>query len=149
MIDDKDQRGAKDQLLQDLDLVQVLDRDVENLSGNVSPAWKLKVPLPIHAQSQDCCLQLLLIRKILDSAHVSRLLRLLSHHGLLGGLYLHDENLHSLLASLLFHQRPHHLGWVKALDMVMLMAVIASRRGVAAICNCCGCCSESRCLHGG
>ena len=33
VIDGKDQRGAKDELLQNLDLVQVLDRDVENLSG--------------------------------------------------------------------------------------------------------------------
>ena len=33
VIDGKDQRGAKNQLLEDLDLVQVLDRDVENLSG--------------------------------------------------------------------------------------------------------------------
>lgn len=33
VIDGKDQRGAKDMLLRDLDLVQVLDRDVENLSG--------------------------------------------------------------------------------------------------------------------
>ena len=35
VIDGKDQRGAKQQLLEDLDLVQVLDRDVENLSGAV------------------------------------------------------------------------------------------------------------------
>ena len=55
VIDDKDQRGAKDQLLQDLDLVQVLDRDVENLSGNAPPAWELTFPLPTHAQSRDCC----------------------------------------------------------------------------------------------
>lgn len=33
VIDGKDQRGAKAELLEDLDLVQVLDRDVENLSG--------------------------------------------------------------------------------------------------------------------
>ena len=35
VIDGKDQRGAKSQLLQDLDLAQVLDRDVENLSGEL------------------------------------------------------------------------------------------------------------------
>lgn len=39
VIDGKDQRGAKDQLLKDLDLIQVLDRDVENLSGK-RPAYK-------------------------------------------------------------------------------------------------------------
>lgn len=33
VIDGKDQRGAKQELLENLDLVQVLDRDVENLSG--------------------------------------------------------------------------------------------------------------------
>ena len=33
VIDGKDGRGAKKQLLKDLDLEQVLDRDVENLSG--------------------------------------------------------------------------------------------------------------------
>ena len=41
VIDGKDQRGAKDQLLEDLDLVQVLDRDVENLSGKSSGLYHL------------------------------------------------------------------------------------------------------------
>ena len=39
VIDGKDQRGAKAQLLEDLDLVQVLDRDVENLSGLFLPLF--------------------------------------------------------------------------------------------------------------
>lgn len=33
VLDQKDERGAKQQLLEDLELIQVLDRDVEHLSG--------------------------------------------------------------------------------------------------------------------
>jgi translation initiation factor RLI1 len=33
VINQKDQRGVKEELLRDLDLNQVLDRDVEHLSG--------------------------------------------------------------------------------------------------------------------
>ena len=37
VLDQKDERGVKEMLLQELDLRQVLDRDVEHLSGT-SPA---------------------------------------------------------------------------------------------------------------
>ena len=44
VIDGKDGRGAKKQLLKDLDLEQVLDRDVENLSGGHQPPAALPAP---------------------------------------------------------------------------------------------------------
>lgn len=44
VIDGKDQRGAKEALLRDLDLVQVLDRDVENLSGPLSQLLHVHMP---------------------------------------------------------------------------------------------------------
>ena len=48
VIEGKDQRGVKEALLEDLDLNQVLDRDVEHLSGancsheDLLPAFKLR-----------------------------------------------------------------------------------------------------------
>ena len=44
VLDQKDERGAKAQLLEDLELNAVLDRDVEHLSGP-HPAHRLPKPM--------------------------------------------------------------------------------------------------------
>lgn len=47
LLEDKDQRGQVPQLQRDLDLEQVLDRDVENLSGEI-------LPTSVTSQSLAC-----------------------------------------------------------------------------------------------
>ena len=39
VLDQKDERGVKAMLLEELDLAQVLDRDVEHLSGAPPASW--------------------------------------------------------------------------------------------------------------
>ena len=54
VLDQKDERGAKQQLLEDLELIQVLDRDVEHLSGAASAHFLLTlVPLQYIAYRQQ------------------------------------------------------------------------------------------------
>jgi ATP-binding cassette subfamily E protein 1 len=50
IIDQKDQRGVKDYLLRNLDLEQVLDRDVEHLSGGELQRFAIAV---VAAQQAD------------------------------------------------------------------------------------------------
>lgn len=54
VLDQKDERGAKAQLLKDLELEQVLDRDVEHLSGEADLA-AAQLSLCIGAQHDDYC----------------------------------------------------------------------------------------------
>ena len=46
VLDQKDERGAKGQLLEDLELNAVLDRDIEHLSGELLTARPVLLGMP-------------------------------------------------------------------------------------------------------
>jgi translation initiation factor RLI1 len=54
VLDSKDERGQNAQLLKDLDLEQVLDRNVENLSGGLAVQAARRC-MRLHKLQHLCC----------------------------------------------------------------------------------------------